>query len=191
MITAWRAYKADLAAALDADERDKALRLFMRLAGSSEDDIATHPSEFSILSIASRGAGSGLRACRIGYFASMSSIDLGFSEPERVAERYFEAWKSGDVERVRLLLDDDVDFVGSLGTAHGVTECLAGLKGMFAMTEHVDVVKRWVNDEDVLTWFELTTAAAGPLPIVNWSTVVDGRITRIRVTFDPRPIVAG
>lgn len=40
MVAAWRAYTADLATALEADDRDEALRLFMRLAGSSDDDIA-------------------------------------------------------------------------------------------------------------------------------------------------------
>ena len=42
---------------------------------------------------------------------------------------------------------------------------------------------------DVLTWFELRTATAGPLAIVNWSHVEDSRIIRIRVTFDPRPLL--
>lgn len=40
MLALWRDYRADLAAALDADDRDEALRLFMRLAGSSEEQIA-------------------------------------------------------------------------------------------------------------------------------------------------------
>lgn len=40
MVEAWQAYLRDLAAAPDADDRDEALRLFMRLAGSSEQDIA-------------------------------------------------------------------------------------------------------------------------------------------------------
>lgn len=40
MLTVWRAYTADLVAALDADDRDEALRLFMRLAGSFDEDIA-------------------------------------------------------------------------------------------------------------------------------------------------------
>jgi hypothetical protein len=41
----------------------------------------------------------------------------------------------------------------------------------------------------VLTWFELRTDTAGPMAIVNWSHVEDGRISRIRVTFDPRPML--
>lgn len=40
MLAQWRAYTSDLASALDADDRDQALRLFMRLAGSSDDGIA-------------------------------------------------------------------------------------------------------------------------------------------------------
>lgn len=44
MFAAWHAYTVDLAAALDADDRDEALRLFMRLAGSSDDDIAAAES---------------------------------------------------------------------------------------------------------------------------------------------------
>lgn len=40
MLAAWRAYRADLAAALDAGDRDQALRLFMRLAGSPAEQIA-------------------------------------------------------------------------------------------------------------------------------------------------------
>lgn len=40
MIAAWRIYATDLAIALDTDNRDEALRLFMRLAGSPDEQIA-------------------------------------------------------------------------------------------------------------------------------------------------------
>jgi pimeloyl-ACP methyl ester carboxylesterase len=45
MVTAWRAYTTDLAIALDADDHDQALGLFMRLAGSSDADIAAAESD--------------------------------------------------------------------------------------------------------------------------------------------------
>jgi hypothetical protein len=41
LVAAWRVYTDELAAALDSGDRDQALRLFMRLAGSSDDDIAS------------------------------------------------------------------------------------------------------------------------------------------------------
>ena len=40
MVAAWQAYRLELDAVLDVGDRDQALRLFMRLAGSSEQDIA-------------------------------------------------------------------------------------------------------------------------------------------------------
>jgi steroid delta-isomerase-like uncharacterized protein len=106
-----------------------------------------------------------------------------------VAAAYFDAWKGKDIERVRPLLHEDVSFAGALGTTRGLEETLAGLGGMFAMTDQVEVVHRWVDGPDVLTWFELRSDGAGPMSIVNWSHVQEGRITRIRVTFDPRPLL--
>lgn len=76
-----------------------------------------------------------------------------------------------------------------MGTTSGAEETLRGLGGMFSMTRKVEVIKRWTDGPDVITWFELSTASAGPMPVVNWSRVEDGLITRIRVTFDPRPIL--
>lgn len=40
MVAVWRDYRAALDTALDAGDRDEALRLFMRLAGSSDEQIA-------------------------------------------------------------------------------------------------------------------------------------------------------
>lgn len=88
------------------------------------------------------------------------------------------------------MLHDEVDFDGALGSTRGIDETIAGLGRMFAMTEQVEVLHRWVVGPDVVTWFELGTETAGPLAIVNWSHVEAGRITRIRVTFDPRPLLS-
>jgi ketosteroid isomerase-like protein len=109
--------------------------------------------------------------------------------PAEVATAYFRAWVNDDIDQVRPLLHPDVDFTGALGSTHGAAETLKGLAGMFSMTRQVEVVKRWADGPDVITWFELRTATAGPLPVVNWSHVEDGLITRIRVTFDPRPLL--
>lgn len=88
------------------------------------------------------------------------------------------------------MLHEDVTFDGALGSARGVEETIVGLGRMFAMTERVDVVHRWLDGPDVVTWFELRTATAESLAIVNWSHVEAGRITWIRVTFDPRPLLS-
>jgi ketosteroid isomerase-like protein len=109
--------------------------------------------------------------------------------PETVVAAYFDAWRRNDIDSVRPLLHQDVDFVGILGSTKGVDETLTGLCGMFAMTQRVEVVHRWVDGPDVLTWFEIHTGTAGSLAVANWSHVEAGRIIRIRVTFDPRPLL--
>jgi hypothetical protein len=90
------------------------------------------------------------------------------------------------------LLQQPIYFVpgrGDPGCAARSSLTLSGLGGMFAMTGQVEVVHRWV---DRARRTDLVRAADGhcsPMAIVNWSHVEDGCITRIRVTFDPRPML--
>jgi ketosteroid isomerase-like protein len=37
--------------------------------------------------------------------------------------------------------------------------------------------------------FDLHTAAAPACPVANWTHVENGRITRVREAFDPRPLL--
>jgi hypothetical protein len=110
--------------------------------------------------------------------------------PADIANAYFVAWKSNDIEKVRPLVHGEVAFDGALGSTRGAEETITGLGRMFAMTEQVEVLHRWVDGPDVLTWFELRTKTAGPLAVANWSHIEAGLITRIRVTFDPRPLLS-
>ncbi|MFF3017409.1 nuclear transport factor 2 family protein [Streptomyces sp. NPDC057939] len=110
--------------------------------------------------------------------------------PTQISETYFSAWQAGDFDTLRGLLADDVDFVGTLGRATGVEDCLAGLRGLGRILERIEVHARVANGTDVITWFDLHTVGAPPTPTANWTHVENGRITRIRVTFDPRGILA-
>ncbi len=108
-----------------------------------------------------------------------------------VAATYFRAWKERDFATVRGILADDVSFRGPLATLDGADDCVEGLRGMAHILDDVVVHHVFVDGPDVLTWFDLHTVAAPPAPTANWQHVEDGRITRIRVTFDPRALTAG
>src|SRR3954453_14940834 len=112
------------------------------------------------------------------------------SDPRDAARTYFDAWRARDFDRLRTVLASDVTFRGPLGAAADGDEAIAGLRGMAekGMTD-IDVKVMAVDGPDVVTWFELHSAVADPIPTVNWSHVEDGRIPRIRVTFDPRPLL--
>jgi SnoaL-like domain len=112
------------------------------------------------------------------------------TERTRVAvTTYFDAWRTRDFDRLRSVHAPDVEFVGVMGTANGIDDCVAGLRGM-AESLMTDLVlhARVVEGPDAMTWFDLLTETTPPIPTVNWSHAEDGYITRIRVTFDPRPL---
>jgi ketosteroid isomerase-like protein len=108
--------------------------------------------------------------------------------PEELATAYFDAWKNKDFDRLDSILAEDATFRGPLGTADGAAEMREGIERLSQITTDIVVIKRWVDGPDVLTWFELHTSAAPPAAVANWTHVEDGRITRVQVTFDPRPL---
>ncbi len=107
-----------------------------------------------------------------------------------VARTYFSAWRAKDFDTLGSLLADDVTFRGPLGTADDADSCLKGLRGMGEMITDIVVQQVFTAGEnDVITWFDLYTADAGPVPTANWSHLEGGKISAIRATFDPRPLL--
>ena len=107
------------------------------------------------------------------------------------AATYFDAWRARDFARLRSVLADDVDFIGSLGRAHGADDCMRGLQGMTQIMTGLEVRKVFQDGPDVLTWYDLATSVAETVPVANWMHVEDGKITQIRAAFDTRGIAAG
>ena len=110
--------------------------------------------------------------------------------PLDLAETYFTAWQEQDAPALRAILADDVTFDGPMATLDNADDAVEGLMGLAAATTELTILKRLADDTDVITWFEITTQDAGPLPTSNWSHVENDKITAIRVAFDPRPLVA-
>lgn len=77
-----------------------------------------------------------------------------------------------------------------MGEARGREACVNGLRQLRELLQDIRVVHRFVDGNDVLTWFELVIDGIDPVPVANWSHIEDGHITCIRVTFDPRSLMA-
>jgi hypothetical protein len=108
----------------------------------------------------------------------------------KAATTYFDAWRANDFDTLASVLADDANFVGPLGRADNADECRKGIEGLSQITTDIVVQKMVSDGSDVLTWFDLHTSIAPPIPVVNWSHVENGRISRIRATFDPRPLTS-
>jgi ketosteroid isomerase-like protein len=108
--------------------------------------------------------------------------------PKNVATTYFTSWKNKDFDTLRSLLADDVTFRGPPGSADDADACMRGLTGMAQMITDIVIHKIFVDGSDVVTWFDLHTTKAEPIPTANWSHLDNGKITAIQVTFDARPL---
>jgi ketosteroid isomerase-like protein len=120
----------------------------------------------------------------------MDITDTGNTSPKQLAETYFRAWQDRDAAALLGILDDDATFRGPLGTADDADSCVAGLLGMAQVLDRVEVRAMVADGDDVITFFDLHTTVADPAPTANWMHVEGGRIAAIRVTFDPRGILA-
>jgi hypothetical protein len=111
------------------------------------------------------------------------------ADARQVVATYFDAWRANDFATLRTVLSDNVSFVGPLGRADNAEDYQHGIEGLSGIKTDIAIHKTFVDGPDVLTWFDLHTTAAPPIPVANWSHVENGKITRVRVTFDPRPLL--
>jgi hypothetical protein len=106
----------------------------------------------------------------------------------KIAATYFDAWKINDFEAMRSLVDDEVTFSGPLARLSGADDYMDGIKRMSQIKSDIVIRKVFVDGPDVLTWFDLHTTVASPVPVANWLHVEGGRITSLQVAFDAREL---
>jgi ketosteroid isomerase-like protein len=109
--------------------------------------------------------------------------------PAETMTAYFDAWQRRDAESLDDVLADDVVFDGPMGHVEGLEDNVASLRGLFGIVTAVTIRQVFVDGPEVATIYDLHTTEAEPISTVNWSTVENGRITRIRAVFDPRPLL--
>jgi len=109
--------------------------------------------------------------------------------PADTMTAYFDAWQRRDAESLRDGLADDVVFDGPMGHVEGLEGNVTSLHGLFGIVTGVTIQHVFVDGPEVATFYDLHTTEADPITTVNWSTIENGRVTRIRAVFDPRPLV--
>ncbi|HEY7421941.1 MAG TPA: nuclear transport factor 2 family protein [Gaiellaceae bacterium] len=103
------------------------------------------------------------------------------------AERYFDAWTSGDFARARELLHDDVTFTGpidSFDNADALVETLRGLSQILVGARRRGVL---ADDEHTCLIYDLETGPVGTTPVAEWYVVRDGKVASLEAFFDARP----
>jgi hypothetical protein len=112
------------------------------------------------------------------------------TDARAVVETYFNAWKSNDFAAMRSVLADALDFVGPIDRFDSADAYQQAIRGLSQMKTDITVQVCLADGPDVVTWYDLYTRIAPPAPVAEWSHVENGKITRVRVVFDPRPFAA-
>jgi ketosteroid isomerase-like protein len=107
-------------------------------------------------------------------------------------QRYFDTWKAHGFDDLQALLADNVTFKGPLGTADDAASYRAGIEDISKIMTDIVIHTMAADGENVVALFDLhTTEADEPVLVANWAQVgADRRIKRIRLTFDPPPILS-
>jgi limonene-1,2-epoxide hydrolase len=98
---------------------------------------------------------------------------------------FIKALNDEDFTAARKYVQDDLTFTGVLGTRNGADVYLADMSKMkFKYT----IKKAFADGDDVCLYYDIKM---GDKTIFSsgWYELVDNRISRFRVIFDPRPLL--
>ncbi len=112
------------------------------------------------------------------------------TDARTVVETYFNAWKINDFVAMRSVLADALDFAGPIDRFESADAYQQAIRGLSQVKTDIILHRCIADGPDVITWYDLHTRIAPPAPVAEWSRVDNGKITRVRVVFDPRPFAA-
>jgi hypothetical protein len=89
-------------------------------------------------------------------------------------------------ELARRYVSDDIKYVGPLSSRNGVE---AYLEEIERLRLKFDIQKIFVDDQDVCLLYDITVSGI-TLFACGWFQVEAGKVSSLRVIFDPRPVIA-
>lgn len=98
---------------------------------------------------------------------------------------YYNAWTIGNMEAARAYLADDLDFIGSIDTFCRADDFLAALTMFQKMLRGITLIQSYFSKNGAALLYDCDTISpAGVIRTAEFFTVIDGKITSIRLIFD-------
>lgn len=114
------------------------------------------------------------------------SKHLGIALSAVTVSAFLKALNDSDFEGAAEFMDENVRFEGVLGSVNGRDEYL---RQMTKMKFRYHVKKLLYDEDNVSVLYEIDMGGKTVLTS-GWYEVRDGKITHIRVIFDPRPVLS-
>jgi len=106
-------------------------------------------------------------------------------DAKEVVISFLKALNSEDFKAARIFADDNIKFIGVLGSRDGAE---AYFKDMEKMKLKYDVKKIFVDNNDVCVFYDINMSGKNIFSC-GWYHVDNGKINWFKVLFDPRPIL--
>ena len=114
--------------------------------------------------------------------------------PAGIVTEFLHAFMSGDIEHARLLASDEFSFQAPLQQGHGSRQSY--FSGAAAKTRYVKAIRilqQWEDGTNVSTLYELvvrTPNGIAAMPVSEWHTVENGKVTSSFMVFDTGAVAA-
>jgi hypothetical protein len=113
-------------------------------------------------------------------------MKISTNEPKEVVLRLGKALNDESFQIARRYVSDDMKYVGPFGSRDGAE---AYLQEIERLRLKFDIQKIFADDENVCVLYDITVSGI-TLCACGWFQVNAGKVSSLRVTFDPRPLVA-
>ena len=113
-------------------------------------------------------------------------MKISTNEPKEVVLRLGKALNDESFQIARRYVSDDMKYVGPFGSRDGAE---AYLQEIERLRLKFDIQKIFADDENVCVLYDITVSGI-TLFACGWFQVNAGRVSSLRVTFDPRPLLA-
>jgi predicted ester cyclase len=98
---------------------------------------------------------------------------------------FIKAINEEDFNTARKYVNDDLTFVGVLGTRNGADNYFHDME---RMKLKYDIKKTFVEAEEVCLLYDITMTGVTIFGC-GWYQLINGRISLFKVVFDPRPVL--
>ena len=113
-------------------------------------------------------------------------MKISTNEPKEVVLRLGKALNDESFQIARRYVSDDMKYVGPFGSRDGAK---AYLQEIERFRLKFDIQKIFADDKNVCVLYDITVSGI-TLFACGWFQVNAGRVSSLRVTFDPRPLLA-
>jgi hypothetical protein len=107
------------------------------------------------------------------------------TDAKEVVISFIKALNGEDFESARTFADENIKFIGVLGTRDGAE---AYFKDMERMKLKYEIKKIFVDNQDVCLFYDINMSGKN-ISSCGWYHVENSKITWFKVIFDPRPIL--